>query len=267
MEENILNLNNKIYTNNNNILQGIIEEILQIINDSKDKFIIKRLADIIIKMNNIINENKKNTELIRNDIAKLAERMNEKFEELKEENNKEQKISYDNGDRETYIGKTLNGVPNGKGTMFWNDGSKYEGEWKNNKINGKGIYYYSDGDRYDGDFINGKAEGKGIEYYSNGDKYEGDFRNDKKEGRGIFYWNDGDRYEGEWKNGLKEGKGIFYWSDGDRYEGDFRNDKKDGKGVFYRANGDREIGDYSNDKAIGIHAILTRYGKVEEVEY
>ena len=188
-------------------------------------------------------------------------------EVIKNENNKEQKISYDNGDRQTYIGKILNGVPNGKGTMYWNDGTRYEGEWKNNKMNGKGIYYYSNGDRYDGDFINGNAEGKGIEYYSNGDKYEGDFRNDKKEGRGIFYWDDGDRYEGEWKNDLKEGKGIFYWSDGDRYEGDFRNDKKDGKGVFYRANGDREIGDYSNDKAIGKHAILTRYGKVEEVEY
>ena len=34
-------------------------------------------------MNNMINENKKNTELIRNDISKLYEQMNKQFNELK----------------------------------------------------------------------------------------------------------------------------------------------------------------------------------------
>ena len=52
-------MNNKIYTNNNNLLLGIINDLQQIINYSKDNKIINRLGDIIIKMNNIINENKK----------------------------------------------------------------------------------------------------------------------------------------------------------------------------------------------------------------
>ena len=67
--------NNKIYSNNNNLLLGIINDLQQIISYSKDNIIIKRLGDIIIKMNNIINENKKNTELIRKDISILYEKL------------------------------------------------------------------------------------------------------------------------------------------------------------------------------------------------
>ena len=58
-----------------------------------------------------------------------------------------------------------------------------------------------------------------------------------------------------------------YWNNGDRYEGDHRNGLKEGKGIYYYSNGDREMGDYSNDKPIGKHAKLTRYGKVEEINY
>ena len=53
-------LNNKIYNNNNNILFEIINNLQQIINYSKDNIIIKRISDIIIKMNFVINENRKN---------------------------------------------------------------------------------------------------------------------------------------------------------------------------------------------------------------
>ena len=62
MEGNILNLIDKIFSNNNNILHNIINELKQIKDDSKENITIKRLSDIIIKMNNNINENKKNTE-------------------------------------------------------------------------------------------------------------------------------------------------------------------------------------------------------------
>ena len=87
MERNLLDLNNKIYTSNNNILFNIIQELQQTINESKENKTIQRLSEIIIKMNNIINENKKNTELIRNDISKLYKQMNKQFNELKINNN------------------------------------------------------------------------------------------------------------------------------------------------------------------------------------
>ena len=53
MEKNIFNLNDKIYSNNNNILLEIIKDLQVIINKSKDDLIIKILSNVIIKMNNI----------------------------------------------------------------------------------------------------------------------------------------------------------------------------------------------------------------------
>ena len=59
MEQNLFNLNNKIYSNNNNLLAEIINDLNQLMNQSKDELIIKTLGIIINKMNNIIEENKK----------------------------------------------------------------------------------------------------------------------------------------------------------------------------------------------------------------
>ena len=147
----------------------------------------------------MINENKKNTELIRNDISKLYKQMNKQFNELKINNNntilnnQEIKYNFDHKNetikRVKYIGQVLNGVPEGKGIMYWSNGDRYDGDWKNDTKDGKGIYYWNDGDIFEGDFKNGKSEGKGI-----------------------YYWNDGEKYEGEWKNGNREGRGIMYVS-------------------------------------------------------
>ena len=101
MEENISNLNNKIYSNINNILLKIINDLQKIKNDSKDIIIINGLSDIIIKINNIIIENKKNTELIRIEISKLYNQLKNQTIELKSN----QEIKYNNKDsRNRYIG-------------------------------------------------------------------------------------------------------------------------------------------------------------------
>ena len=42
MENDIFNLNNKIYSNNNNILLSIIQELQQTINESKENKTIQR---------------------------------------------------------------------------------------------------------------------------------------------------------------------------------------------------------------------------------
>ena len=83
MEQNIFNLNNKIYSNNNNILLEIINDLNKLINYTNDNLIIKILGNSINKMNFIINENKKNVELIRNDISSLYNKLSKKFDELK----------------------------------------------------------------------------------------------------------------------------------------------------------------------------------------
>ena len=133
MEQDIINLNNQIFSNNNTALLSIIEDLRQIIKDCNENLIIKRLSDIIIKMNNIISENKKSTELIRTDISKLRKQMNKQFSELKISSITNQEIEYNTKEttgRKKYIGQVLNGVPEGKGIMYWNNGERYEGKWK-----------------------------------------------------------------------------------------------------------------------------------------
>ena len=51
----MLNFNNKIYSNNNNILLQIINDLNQLIYSINDNIIIKRISDIINKINYIVN--------------------------------------------------------------------------------------------------------------------------------------------------------------------------------------------------------------------
>ena len=82
MEQNMINLNNKIYLNNNNILLELIKNLNQVINNSTNDANIRILGDVINKINYIINENKKNVELLRNDISSLLNQMNKRFDKL-----------------------------------------------------------------------------------------------------------------------------------------------------------------------------------------
>ena len=103
-----------------------------------------------------------------------------KINDIKKNNNNlnNQEIILKNG---KYVGQIVNGLIEGKGTMFWDDGDRYEGDWKNGKMEGKGIYYCNNGDRYEGDWKNDLKEGKGIMFYTNGNKVEGIWKNDKLE--------------------------------------------------------------------------------------
>ena len=55
MDQNNFALNNQTYSNNNNILLSIINELQQIINSSQENLTIKKISDIILKMNFINN--------------------------------------------------------------------------------------------------------------------------------------------------------------------------------------------------------------------
>ena len=83
MKKNEINLNDKIFSNNNNKLVEIMDDLNELMNSVNDNKIIKRLSDIIEKINLIINENKKNVELIKNDISSLYDKLNKKFDESK----------------------------------------------------------------------------------------------------------------------------------------------------------------------------------------
>ena len=142
MEQNIFNLNNKIYSNNNNILLEIVNELRHLMNNTKDNLIIKALGNIINKMNYLFNENKKNLQSIRNGINEL----NKKFDNLNINTKNKQELKQTNG---IYIGEVVNGLAEGKGIWYGTKepyiGDRYEVDWKNNKGEGKGIYYWNDG--------------------------------------------------------------------------------------------------------------------------
>jgi len=124
-------------------------------------------------------------------------------------------------------------------TITTEDG-KYIGEIKNGVPNGRGKLYYTghlEGDFYEGDFKNGDPDGKGKYYHRNGNIYEGDFVKDKADGKGIFYSNNGNRYEGEFKADNREGKGIYYFANGDRTMGDYHNNKPVGIHVTLHSDG------------------------------
>ena len=56
---------------NNHLLLQIINVLQQVIDNLKDDKTIKKIKDVIIKINEIINTNKKTTELIANHITTL----------------------------------------------------------------------------------------------------------------------------------------------------------------------------------------------------
>ena len=174
MYQGMTNLNNKIYTNNNNLLLGIVNDLREIINNIHDNILIKRIGDIINKMNFIINDNKKNTQLIINHISSLKDSINKKFDQLNINNNNinnnqlnYQTISYKNGER--YVGQIINGLKEGKGSFYFISGDRYEGDFRNDKKEGKGVFYFNNGDREMGDYYNDQPIGKHAILTKNGD--------------------------------------------------------------------------------------------------
>ena len=76
MDDNFLQLNDKIFSNNEKILSEILNDLNQLVGNSKDDLIIKTIKSVIIQINNMINDNKKNYEFIKNNISKLYNQTN-----------------------------------------------------------------------------------------------------------------------------------------------------------------------------------------------
>ena len=75
------------------------------------------------------------------------------------------------------------GMRQGKGRVFYPNGSFYEGYWNEDLFQGRGRYI---------DLVEDSV-------------YEGSFNKGTKEGHGILTDRDGDIYNGEWHNDLKHG--------------------------------------------------------------
>ena len=150
MDENIIELKNKINSDNNSILYEIIRDLQAVMNYIKEENILTKLRDVINKMNIFIKENNKNLELIKKDISILNNKLNEQYDGLLINNiNNNKELKFRNG---KYNGQAVNGLAEGKGIWLGKNGDKYEGEWKLGLAEGKGIKYFKNGDKYEGDF-------------------------------------------------------------------------------------------------------------------
>ena len=79
-------------------------------------------------MNFIINENKKTRELIMNQFSKLEnqiQQLNKKFD-INNINNQQELKGIKNGYNWRYVGQVVNGLREGKGIEYYNDGDRYE---------------------------------------------------------------------------------------------------------------------------------------------
>ena len=176
------------------------------------------------------------------------------------------------GENELLIfeGEFLNGVRNGKGKEYRDNGKIYfEGEYfngkelngirydnndniiyeVNNDINGKGKEYYWNGQlKFKGEYLNGKRNGKGKEYTGTL-IFEGEYKNNLKwNGKGYIISNI-IKYE------LKDGKGYikeYHWYNSNlEFECEYLNGQRNGKGKEYYDNKLRFEGEYLNGQRNG----------------
>ena len=86
-----------------------------------------------------------------NQFSKLEnqiQQLNKKFD-INNINNQQELKGIKNGFNFRYVGQVINGLRDGKGICYWEDGDRYEGDYRNDNKEGKGIYYYHDGDIYE----------------------------------------------------------------------------------------------------------------------
>jgi hypothetical protein len=135
--------------------------------------------------------------------------------------------TYKSGNAIRYVGSFVNGMYNGKGTMFFNNGVFLTGEWKNGKLNGKGSFLSENGVLYIGDFVNGVKEGKGILFYKDNGMIMGGFSNDKLSGRSYQIFADGSVISDViYRDDKRNGMGYQYEIKTKQlYEGEWSDDK------------------------------------------
>lgn len=122
-----------------------------------------------------------------------------------------------------YEGELVNGVREGKGTMYYQGGHMYKGEWHNGLRHGFGEFLFASGEHYVGSFVNDLYCGMGKITYPSGDVYDGHFMNGKRDGDGTLTCKDGRRFEGNWLNDKMNGVGALYYPDGSVFRGIYVN--------------------------------------------
>ena len=154
-------------------------------------------------------------------------------------------------------------IPNGKGMIFFNNGSRYFGNIALGKRSNFGIMYQANGTAYIGGFENDIYHGLGIMIMNlehNIRQYEyyfGEWSSGKIKGFGKYNWGNGTIYDGDWKNNLRHGKGKLIFNGGGIFIGEWKKDERFGRGVYLFESGVIYIGEIHgggrNGKGMELH--------------
>ncbi len=109
-------------------------------------------------------------------------------------------IQWDEG---YYSGSLLAGVPDGMGTLAWDDGSVYTGEFKNGSMTGRGTLDCPEGFTYTGSFRDGLFNGYGKWADTSGITYEGEWLDGRQNGWGTMTYASGSKWQGTFENGYR----------------------------------------------------------------
>ena len=105
-----------------------------------------------------------------NKVKEILQKIKEELSFKENSDNNIKEIKYNDG---KYIGNVINGLKEGRGIMYYNNGDRYEGYFKNNNREGKGTYYYNNGNYFLCSWISNRSFGKGVYYFKYGSRYEG----------------------------------------------------------------------------------------------
>jgi hypothetical protein len=151
-----------------------------------------------------------------------------------------------------YIGEYRDGIPNGMGHFYFNNGDWEEGTYVNGNLHGVGTMRYESSRRTDhGEYSHGNRVGTGRMDWDDGNWYTGQWNDKGKHGKGIAYIIEHKRTdEGDYVDNRRKGHGVMQWINGDRYEGtwDDTSGTLTGEGTYYYANGTFERGKWMAGK-------------------
>ena len=213
-------------------------------------------------------------------------------------------VSYASGMHEKLVGKWVDDVMDGWGTMLNRNGDRLEGFFVKERLEGLASVFLANGSEFHGTFREGRMNGQGTYTYGDGSRYVGEFRDDKRHGQGVFSYFSGDRYEGDWVEDKRHGQGTLTFHNDDVYVGRYgrrshfataarrrvragalrfvqgrdRNDWRreagggsfvddfmDGHGEYTYADGNKYIGDWKGDLKHGYGALEYKGGSRYEV--
>lgn len=167
-----------------------------------------------------------------------------------------------------YVGKMVDGIPQGEGKLVYPNCDEYQGEFEVGVPRGKGEFIsFAQGSRYVGDLVNGKFQGEGTLTFLNNDRYEGSFVDGKFHGQGVVFYDNGDKFTGEFEEGNAKAGGAYVFAGGYVYVGDLQNGKPNGQGRREFPNGSDYYGGFRDGKLHGEGVLTCRNGGVYRGTY